>query len=759
MKKLTIGLIGNPNSGKTTLFNQLTGSRQRVGNWAGVTVEKKEGNFLTEKHQVKLVDLPGIYSLTTISEQTSLDEQIACRYILSGEADLIINVVDSSNLERNLYLTLQLLEPGIPCIIVLNMLDIAYNQHIKIDITSLAQLLGCSVIPLISSRAYGIIELKNAIDVSQKNSIETLVEYPVLMVHIERLSQAMPKSLSIKQRRWIAIQMLEGSTCSSICTINALKILPKIQEILKQTINEDPALIIADLRYQRITDICDFVCNTSTLQNNFMTEKLDKIVLNRWMGIPIFLLIMYIMFFLAINIGGALQPLFDIGSSTIFVQGLQWIGYKLNFPDWLTILLAEGGGGINSILPMIPQIGIMYLLLSFLEDSGYMARAAFIVDRMMQVIGLPGKSFIPLIVGFGCNVSAVMGARTLDSPRERLITVLMAPFMSCGARLAIFAIFSTAFFGQGDALIVFSLYIIGIVMAILTGLMLKHTIIRGEPYPFVMELPAYHVPNLKILLMQTWPRLKDFILRAGKIIISASIVIGILNSFSFSGKPVDCMNDSVLASVSKIMTPLLKPIGIRRDNWQAMVGLITGAMAKEVVVSTLNTLYAAEKIYSVKFDPEEYNLLKSLGESLENTWDMIQDKLSIQLLSYSIKTSKNEHYIPSGSMGVMGNKFGSASSTYAYLIFILLYLPCISVMGTIACEINHNWMVFSILWSLNIAYSLATVFYQLANFASHPKYSAITISLVIIFNTLLLIGLRYSGNLFSARSTNDDTIK
>ncbi|ANC40359.1 MAG: Fe(2+) transporter permease subunit FeoB [Hafnia sp.] len=757
MKQLTIGLIGNPNSGKTTLFNQLTGARQRVGNWAGVTVERKEGHFSTLENQVKLVDLPGTYSLTTISEQTSLDEQIACHYILSGDADLIINVVDASNLERNLYLTLQLLELGIPCIIALNMLDIARSQKIDIDIEALSKRLGCPVIPLVSTRANGIAELKKAIDLPPTCAVEALVEYPPLLLgQVDRLSQAMPDTLAVQQRRWLALQLLEGDIYSSTRASNALKILPEVQETLKRTLNEDPALIIADSRYKSITDICDSVSNTATALPNILTEKLDRIILNRWLGIPIFLLVMYVMFVLAINIGGALQPLFDVGSSTIFIQGLQWVGYTLHFPEWLTIFLAQGiGGGINTVLPLVPQIGMMYLFLSFLEDSGYMARAAFVVDRMMQALGLPGKSFVPLIVGFGCNVPSVMGARTLDAPRERLITVLMAPFMSCGARLAIFAVFSAAFFGQGGALVVFSLYMLGIVMAILTGLMLKHTIMRGEASPFVMELPVYHVPHLKSLLLQTWQRLKGFVMRAGKVIIIVSIFIGALNSFSFSGKAVDSINDSALASVSKVMTPLLKPIGVHSDNWQATVGLVTGAMAKEVVVGTLNTLYTAEQIHEEEFDPAAYSLIGGLEGAVGETWQSLKDTFSLSVFANPIEASKGDGEMESGSMGVMGSKFGSASAAYAYLIFVLLYVPCVSVMGAIARESSRGWMTFSILWGLNVAYSLAAVFYQVANFASHPQYSSITIAAVVIFNALVLVALRRSRDRVTVRLVND----
>lgn len=487
MKKLTIGLIGNPNSGKTTLFNQLTGARQRVGNWAGVTVERKEGHFATTDHQVTLVDLPGTYSLTTISSQTSLDEQIACHYILSGDADLLINVVDASNLERNLYLTLQLLELGIPCIVALNMLDIAEKQQIRIDIDALSARLGCPVVPLVSTRARGIEALKLAIDRYKENDTVELVHYAQpLLQEADSLADAMAKDMPLKQRRWLGLQMLEGDIYSRAYAGDAAQDLDASIARLSETM-DDPALHIADARYQCIAAICDTVSNTLTAEPSRFTTAVDKIVLNRFLGLPIFLFVMYLMFLLAINIGGALQPLFDVGSVALFIHGIQWIGYTLHFPDWLTIFLAQGlGGGINTVLPLVPQIGMMYLFLSFLEDSGYMARAAFVMDRLMQALGLPGKSFVPLIVGFGCNVPSVMGARTLDAPRERLMTIMMAPFMSCGARLAIFAVFAAAFFGQNGALAVFSLYVLGIVMAVLTGLMLKHTIMRGEATPFVM---------------------------------------------------------------------------------------------------------------------------------------------------------------------------------------------------------------------------------------------------------------------------------
>lgn len=744
MKQLTIGLIGNPNAGKTTLFNQLTGSHQRVGNWAGVTVERKTGHFTTDNHQIELVDLPGTYSLTTISEQTSIDEQIACHYILSGEADMLINVVDASNLERNLYLSLQLIELGVPCIIALNMLDIAQNQRINIDIPALEKRLGCPVIPLVSTRATGIDTLKKTIDNYPQHTNPVQVNYPdALLQEISHLSSQIAEKFTPQQRRWLTLQALEGDIYSrGISDLTHTQLAESKERLQKQQI-EEPDLIIAGARYQTISEICLAVIDTRTAIPNKLTQALDTVILNRWLGLPIFLFVMYLMFVLAINIGGALQPIFDGASTAIFIDGMQWLGHTLHFPNWLTVFLAQGvGGGINTVLPLVPQIGMMYLFLSFLEDSGYMARAAFVMDRLMQALGLPGKSFVPLIVGFGCNVPAVMGSRTLDAPRERLITIMMAPFMSCGARLAIFAVFAAAFFGKEGASIVFSLYILGIVIAILTGLLLKFTLMRGEASPFVMELPVYHVPHAKTLLLQTWQRLKGFVIRAGKVIVAASMLIGALNSFSFSGKTVDNINQSALASVSKVLTPVLQPIGVHSDNWQATVGLITGAMAKEVVVGTLNTLYTAENLAQEPFNPDEFNLLDQLKDSVAETWDSLKETFTLSALSNPIEASKGDGNMDSSSMGTMSAKFGSAISAYSYLIFVLLYVPCVSVMGAIARETSRGWMTFSILWGLNVAYSLSALFYQITTFSAHPQSSLVTILAVILFNILIVIGLR-----------------
>ncbi|WP_313655979.1 Fe(2+) transporter permease subunit FeoB [Pantoea sp.] len=744
MKKITIGLIGNPNTGKTTLFNQLTGSRQRVGNWAGVTVERKEGQFFTACSDVRLIDLPGTRSLTTLSAESSIDESIACQYLFQNNADLVINVVDASSLESNLFLTLQLLALGVPCIVALNMQDIAASQNITIDVTALSARLGCPVVALTSTRGEGIARLKAMIDEPHDYLPPAQIRYPAeIEMAIMQLRQRMPADIAPQKGYWLALQLLEGD-------INSQKqcpaLLPHLPEMMSQAVG-DPGIAIADCRFRTISAICAAVSNIDQALPATLTQRIDRIVLNRWLGIPVFLTVMYMMFVLSINIGAALQPLFDNSSVALFIHGAQWLGYVGHFPDWLTVFLAQGiGAGINTVLPIIPQIGLMFLFLALLEDSGYMARAAFVMDRLMQSLGLPGKSFVPLIVGFGCNVPAVMGTRTLDTPRERLLTILIAPFMSCGARLAIFAVFAATFFNVYSSSIVFSLYLLGITVAIVTGLILKHTLLGGESTPFLMELPVYHRPHLKSMLLQTWQRLKMFVVRAGQVIILVSMLIGLLTSFSINGRLVDDINHSALATTSKVITPALLPIGVTQDNWQATVGLISGIMAKEVVVGTLNSLYTTEALRNSAFDPQAFDLPGELKDALTETWMGLSAALKIDALAPPLDASKGDGEMASGPMSVMSAKFGGGFAAYSYLIFVLLYVPCVSVMGAIAREAGKKWMIFSFFWGLNIAFTTATLFYQTMTFAEHPVYSMTCLLSVLTLNTIILLAMRHAGS-------------
>ncbi len=455
-------------------------------------------------------------------------------------------------------------------------------------------------------------------------------------------------------------------------------------------------------------------------------------MLNRWLGIPLFLLVMYSMFFFAINFAGIFQDFFDIASTTIFVDGFSHLLHALHAPQWLIAILAVGiGKGINTTVTFIPVIAGMFLFLSFLEDSGYMARAAFVVDRLMQAMGLPGKSFIPLVVGFGCNVPAIMSARTLENPRDRILTVMMSPFMSCGARLTIFAVFVSAFFPHGGQNIVFLLYLIGILCAIITGFIVRHTLLSGQSSPLLMELPAYHAPRLGLLLQNTWMRLKGFVFRAGRLIVPICVLIGALNAMTMSN------GHSILANLGEWLTPIFSPMGIHQNNWPATVGLLTGILAKEVVIATLNTLYtqvghlAVWKETGFHFWAGMQQALQSIPNNIGSLADAFKNPI--------LATAKDSSLTP-GMIGVMSSRFDGPVGAFAYLLFVLLYIPCVSTAAVTARELGKTWMCFSLLWNTLMAYAIAVIFYQVATFSLHPAESMFWIlSLFGIFVVILFV--------------------
>jgi ferrous iron transport protein B len=493
-------LVGNPNCGKTTLFNALTGSNQRVGNWSGVTVEKKTGEFILDSQKIQLTDLPGIYSLVAQTTGLSQDEQIAAQAIVTIDAECIINVVDACHLERHLYLTSQILELGKPVVVVLNMMDVAQQRGISIDLPALTKQLGCPIIPIQAHKGIGLSALHQTLAKLPCPTVPLLLPIDDATQQILELieSQLMSKGHTAGQAYYHARRLAEGDSLSA-------------QGIELSDKEDDLDVLLADARYQKIHQIVDSAQKKQSDASEHFTAKLDKIVLHRFLAIPIFFALMYLMFLFAINIGGAFQDFFDISTDTLFVQGSAWVLSQFNTPNWLIALIANGiGKGINTTLTFIPVIAAMFFFLSLLETSGYMARAAFVVDKAMRAMGLPGKSFVPMIVGFGCNVPAIMAARTLDSERDRLLTVMMSPFMSCSARLAIYAVFVAAFFPTGGSNVVFSLYLVGILMAVLTGFILRKTHLKGQAAPLILELPAYHKPSLKRLLKETGMRLGFF---------------------------------------------------------------------------------------------------------------------------------------------------------------------------------------------------------------------------------------------------------
>lgn len=700
----SIALVGNPNCGKTTLFNRLTGANQHVGNWPGVTVERKSGDYTYAKTMIEVVDLPGIYSLTLPTENSALDERIAAEFILNRSADIIINIVDASHLERHLYLTTQLLEMGVPVILALNMMDVARARQIHIDMQALSRKLGCPVVALEASTGMGITDLKQAV------MQHTLGASPKNLPYPEAVQQAL---LEQSSEPWFAIRLLEDDQYSQrLATPECMQQIRTQQAQIQQTTGEDADILIADARYRFIQQALQECLSQSAITQSTWTSRLDNIVLNRFLGIPIFLGMMYLLFVFSINIGGAFQDFFDLSSQTIFVDGLAYVLTKIDSPIWLTALLANGiGKGINTTVTFIPVIGSMFLFLALLEDSGYMARAAFVIDRFMRALGLPGKAFVPMIVGFGCNVPAVMGARTLENQRDRILTIMMAPFMSCGARLAIFAVFTAAFFPRGGQNIIFALYMIGIGIAILTAFLLRVSVLKGEPSPLVMELPPYHMPRISSLCLHAWQRLKAFVFRAGFLIVPICVLIGALNAINLDGtmNTGDADARSLLSVVGQAVTPIFSPMGIHADNWPATVGLVTGVLAKEVVVGTLNTLYSQVGHLTNVADAGSFQLWAGLTEAVKSIPQNLTQQLSgvfgNPLLAQAPFSTLNQ-----GVTGLMYEKFDGQIGAFAYLLFILLYFPCVSTMAVMMRELHRGWSFFSAAWMTGVAYGTAVLF-------------------------------------------------
>jgi ferrous iron transport protein B len=748
-KPFIIGVVGNPNCGKSTLFNALTGANQQVGNWPGVTVEKKTGNYSFNGQLFEVVDLPGTYSLESSDDQVSLDEKVARDYVASSNADLIINIVDASNIERNLYLTSQLIEMQVPMVLALNMMDIVKKRGVKIVVTLISQQLGCPVVAISAATKKGIINLKEVIsDAAQNKPIPMahIIYPPALESAITELIAALKQSTNQipYDLRWLAVRLLESDTLAKqIANSDILPLVSALQNQVEDEASDDIDILAADARYGFVNQLTQAaVCKLSDVGRR-TTEKIDRIVLNRFLGIPVFLLVMYAMFMFTINLGSAFIDFFDQAVGAVLVDGLGELLAKLNLPQWLIVLIANGaGGGVQVVATFIPIVGFLFLFLSALEDSGYMARAAFVMDRFMRMIGLPGKSFVPMIVGFGCNVPAIMATRTLESRRDRILTNLMNPFMSCGARLPVYALFAAAFFPTGGQNMVFGLYLLGIAVAVLTGLIMRHTLFKGESMPFIMELPTYHLPTLRGVLMRTWDRLRSFLFNAGKVIVPMVLVLNFLNAIGTDGTlGHENSNKSVLSEIGKSLTPVFKPMGINNDNWPATVGIFTGVMAKEAVVGTLDALYG--QMGAADATPTEkapFNLTdalikacKTIPENLGKIADNVLDPLGL-----NIGNVDQLEEVQTLTFAAMQKSFDGKAGAFAYLLFILLYAPCVTATAAIFRETNLNWTVFVVLWTTGIAYITAAVFYQVMTYSQHPEYSlAWIIGLLLAFFSVL----------------------
>lgn len=755
MSQHIISLIGNPNCGKTTVFNALTGSRQRVGNWPGVTVDKKTGNFSYDGHDIEVVDLPGIYSVTPTSVSGE-DEVVARNYLLSGEAQVVVNIIDASNLERNLYLTSQLIEMGVPVLVVVNMLDIAKQHKIKLDLKALENQLGCPVVGLIANRNKGVDELKKALVSFLDKPVMTKVSVHYNEV-IEKAVAEISAKLSLGEKsRWFAVQLLEHTPgIESLFEEEKLKDVLKIVEETDKHFEGNTDIEITNARYQLVSDIAEKVIVREGSVGATLTDRIDRIILNRWMGLPIFLLIMYVTFLFTQNFGAVFIDFFDILVGGIFVEGLGQLLTSWGTPEWLTVFLSNGiGGGLQTISTFIPVVFFMFLFLAILEESGYMARAAFVMDRLMRALGLPGKAFVPLLVGFGCNVPAIMATRTMDRASDRIITVMMTPFMSCGARLPVYVLFATAFWPTNGQNLVFGLYLIGIAAAILTGYLLKRTALPGAAGAFVMEMPPYHIPTLKGVMIRTWDRVRTFMFRAGKVIVVIVACLAFLNSMGTDGTfGNEDSEKSVLSEIGKTIVPVFEPMGIQKENWPAAVGVFTGIFAKEAVVGTLNSLYdtlsvdqAQKAAAAAAEEPEgesSFSLsdtfseaVGTIGENFAGLAGAFSDPLGISVGDLSDEAAAAEEQgVSLGTIDTIKTLFGSTSGVFAYLLMVLLYVPCVAAVAAIYREVGTKWTIFACAWTLALGYSAATIFYRVANFAAAPVYSivCIVIALAILY--------------------------
>lgn len=660
---LTIALAGNPNCGKTSLFNLLTKSRQHIGNWPGVTVEKKEGTLKFKGESYKVIDLPGTYSLGAYSE----DEIVARNYILKDKPDVVINVVDATNLERNLYLTTQLIEMGANVIIALNMIDQAEALNIEIDTNKLSKRLGVPIIKTSALKNRGIEELIETSIHSKKNQKLININYGEdIENEIKNLSSLLEtyKNKLEFPVNWTALKLLENDEYikDKIKQLNAPSIFNKLEEsnkTIEKNIGFEADMSIVDKRYSFISSITEDVIKKPSEKQVTTTEKIDKIVTNKYLGIPIFALIMYCLYELTFIIGAGIQEWFGYLIAKAGVIVSEWFS-NMGAPELLVGFIDKGlFGGVGAVLSFLPLIMVMYFLLGLLEDSGYMARAAYVMDRLMRGLGLHGKTFVSMIVSVGCNVPGIMSTRTLENKKDRMIAILINPFISCGARMPIYAVFVEAFFPSHQGLVLFSLYVLGIIVALISGKIFSKTLFKGESSYFVMELPAYRMPSIKNVFLLMWEKAGAFFKKAGMIIFPMMIVLWTLSVLPIGVEPNS--EHSILGMIGSFVAPLFVLAGY--GTWQAGVSLITGILAKESVVSTMGMVYAGV---------EE-------GEALINVIQQVFTPLS----------------------------------AVSFLVMTLLYTPCLAALGAIKRETNSmKWTIFSAVYTFVIALVLSTLVYQ-----------------------------------------------
>ena len=664
MANLKIGLAGNPNVGKTTLFNNLTGLNQHVGNWPGKTVEKAEGHYNYNNNRVDVIDLPGNYALSA----HSIEEIVSRDFIVDEDSDVIVNIIDASNLERNLYLTVQMMELGANLVVALNMNKFAQDKGYTIDAKKLSDLLGVPVVEIEANSKIGKDQLLKTIEEAAKNPVNTVnrLSYgPELFDHLNELQTAIEedKNLNDVPSRWIAIKLLEDDEIildrieDSSKRNNILNTTEKVKKHFKDIYNESSEEVIANARYAYIEGLLKEVLTKPATEKKTLTDKIDSIVTNRILGFPIFLIIMYLMFQITFTVAAPFQDMIDEGFGILGEMVAAALGDGM-----LTSFIVDGIiGGVGGVLVFLPQIILLFLIISFLEDSGYLARAAFVMDKVMHsLVGLHGKAFIPMILGFGCGIPGIMATRTMENEKDRLITMLIVPFMSCTARLPVYLLLVGAFFAAADQTnVIFSLYVLGIIVAIIVAFILRKTLFDDMDAPFVMELPDYKLPTLRGILMHTAEKSWGFVRKAGTIILAAAIIVWILSSFP-AGVEYGSQ-ESAIGMIGTAVAPVFAPLGF--GSWQPAVALIFGLVAKEVVVGTFSSLF---------------------GVSEEGA----------------------------GIAAAMHGIF-TPLTAYVFMVFVLLYIPCFAALGTIKQETGGwKWPLIMSVTTLITAYVVSFIVYM-----------------------------------------------
>jgi len=674
-REMKLALVGNPNCGKTTLFNALTGSNQYVGNWPGVTVEKKEGKAEVDGKAVTVVDLPGIYSLSPYS----MEEIVARDFIVKEHPDAIINIVDATNIERNLYLTAQLLELERPMVVALNFMDEVERHGDKLDVEELSRRLGVPVVPITARSGENIGELlavaHRQMHIGVTMEPDDLYDDYTHAIHhrVGELIHDRAYQLGLPAH-WSSIKLIEGDELVA----KALDLDPaaagQVEEICKEYesayVLGDRETLVADARYQFIQTVVDAAVTKGRRPEELtLSDKIDAVVTHKIFAVPIFLLMMLVMFTVTFGPGQMLSDAVETLVGEHFAGWVEGFLLRAEVAPWVCSLLIDGViGGVGGVLTFLPQIALLFLFLSILEDSGYMARAAFIMDRLLRRFGLSGKAFIPMLMGFGCTVPAVMGARTMENEKDRRMTIMLVPFMSCSARLPVYGLIAGAFFGAYAGVVVFSLYLIGLVFAIVSGVILKRLLFTGKPAAFVLELPPYRLPTFKNCMLHVWEKVRGFLVKAGTLILSMSVALWFLQSFGWQNGIVFVSEggDSFLGAVGGFLAPLLAPLGF--GTWQAAVALLTGLVAKEMVVSSMSLFYGFA--------------LTASGSTVA---------------------------------AALAGTFQTPAAAYAFLVFVLLYVPCVAAVSAIHKEMNSTaWTLRSIGWQLGAAYIGSFLAYHIA---------------------------------------------